>query len=526
MNFLDAHLLTFMTFAPALGATLLVFLGPAFPAARARQVALGVSAVPLLLALRALMAFDPSNAELQLVERAPWIPTLHAEYFLAVDGLSILLVALTALVVPLSLTASLSDRSPADGGADDGRVRAILVLLLQTGMFGVFTALSFFHWFIFWEMVLVPAFFLVKRGGAERARAAALKFLLYTLVGSVAMLLAFQAIFWATGSLDFIELARLGQSGELGEKLRELAEDAHLGWSATTCATVALAGILFASAVKTPLWPFHTWLPDAYTEAPTPVTLLLTAGMSKMGVYAVLRLALPLFPDAAARLSPFLLVLAVVTVVASAFAALAQKDLKRMMAYSSVNHVGYCLVGMFAAATAVPGRVDDRAAALDGVVLQMFVHGITAGAMFFLLHAMEARTGKRGIDDFGGLRRKAPLFCGVFGVVTFASLGLPGLSGFVSELLILRGAFALSPWLAAGALVGVVVTAVFLLTVVQRVWWGPENERTPGFTDLSLRELLASGVFVLLIFAVGLMPGPFVSRANATVRSLAEVLAP
>lgn len=512
MNFLDAHLLTWLMAAPAVGAVIVLLARGVSPAV-SRSLALGTTLVSLLLTLRVLWLFDPAQRGMQLSERHSWIPQLHADYVVGVDGLSVLLLLLTALIVPLSLVASWKR-------TDDARLTFFLTLLLQSGMFGVFTALSFFHWFIFWEVVLIPAFFLVRSSGTVGAKRAALKFLLTTLVGSVAMLLAFQAMLFAADTLDFVELARMGKSGGLGDRLARLAADAGLSWTSQTCAALAFGGIMLAVAIKTPLWPLHTWLPDTYAEAPAPTTLLLTAGMSKMGVYALLRIALPLFPGAAQRLAPLLLGLAVVTVVAGAFAALAQTDLKRIMAYSSVNHVAYCMVGAFAAATVGAGLVDDRAAAMSGAILQMFVHGISAGAMFFLLNALEERTGHRGLHDFGGLRTAAPWFTGAFGVVTFASLGLPGLAGFVSELLVLRGTFMLAPTMAVVSLVGVFITALFLLTVIQRVWWGPPKTWATPLPDLEPRELVAIGVFIALLVAVGVMPGPFVAQTDGAVDAL------
>ncbi|OGQ18730.1 MAG: hypothetical protein A2138_03940 [Deltaproteobacteria bacterium RBG_16_71_12] len=517
MSFLDAHLLTWLTAVPAVGAVA-VLLARGRSATFSRGLALATTGVAMLLTLRVLWLFDPSAVGPQLSERHAWIPTLHADYVVGVDGLSVLLLLLSALIVPLAIAASWKRN-------DDARLTSMLMLLLQSGMFGVFTALSFFHWFLFWEVVLIPAFFLVRAGGTAVARRAALKFLLTTLVGSVAMLLAFQAMLFAADTLDFAELARLGKSGALADKLAHLATDAGLTWSASTCAALAFGGVMLAVAIKTPMWPLHTWLPDTYAEAPSPTTLLLTAGMSKMGVYALLRIALPIFPDTAQRLAPLLLGFAVVTVVAGAFAALAQTDLKRIMAYSSVNHVAFCLVGAFAAASASAGLPDDRAAAMSGAVLQMFVHGVTAGAMFFLLNALEERTGHRGLFDFGGLRREAPWFCGAFGVVTFASLGLPGLAGFVSELLVLRGTFMLAPVMAALSLVGVFVTAVFLLTIIQRVWWGPPRAWTVPLPDLTPRELVVAGVMVALIVAVGVMPGPFVAQSSTAVDALVALFA-
>jgi NADH-quinone oxidoreductase subunit M len=506
-------LLSLLTFVPLVGATLILFVPPR----TVRPLALLTSAVSFSLVVVVLSQFDSGAAAMQLVQRVPWIPSIHVEYIVGVDGISILLLLLTALVVPLAIVASWSVTR-------NIRTYFFLVLVLQTGMFGVFLALSFFHWFIFWELVLVPGYFLIKMFGGARAHAAALKFFLYTLVGSVAMLLSFVVLYLATDTFDFMTLARLGQSGELAFKLRDTATGAGLDWSATTCSMVAFGGIALACAVKTPMWPLHTWLPDAYAEAPTPTTMMLTAVLSKMGVYGLLRLALPIFPDAAAAAAPILLPLAVLTVVAAAFTAFSQTDLKRMIAYSSVNHVGYCLVGIFAAVAASGGRADDRAAVLNGVVLQMFNHGVTASALFFLLGALEQRTNMRGLDDFGGLRAVMPKFGLVFGIVLFSSLGLPGLNGFVGEFLILKGAFALAPLMAATATLGIVVTALFLLTVMQRVWWGPVRERWSRLPDLSWPELLASAIFVSFIFGAGVLPGPFVRLSNATVRTLIEVI--
>ena len=509
MNALDGALLSLVTFVPLVGAFVVLFA----PQALARGLALATSLVAAALAARVHAVFDPADGRLQLVEKHAWIPTLNADYFVGVDGIGALLVGLCAILVPIAILASWrQDKNP--------RAYFFFVLAVQAGTFGVFTAQSFLHWFLFWELVLVPAFFLVKMWGAGDASRAALKFFLYTLVGSVFMLLAFQAIYLATGTQDFAELARMGASGELDRALAALAAKAGLGWSAQACGAIAFLAIVFAAAVKTPMWPFHTWLPDGYAAAPTPVTMLLTGMLSKMGVYALLRLALPLFPAHAADWSTPLLVLAVVTVVAGALSALAQTDLKRMMAYSSINHVGYCLLGAFAAATGGAALVDDRAAALDGVVVQMFNHGVTAACLFLLIGAMEERTGKRGIDDFGGLRATMPRFCLLFGVALFSSLGLPALNGFVGELLILKGTVALAPWAAVLATIGVVVTAVFLLKIMQRVWSGPTSATATGLQDVTAREKLAAGVLVAFMLAGGLAPGPFVRTVDAASEAL------
>ena len=518
----DNQLLTWLTLVPTIGA--LVIISWRWNATWIKGMALLTSAVAFVLAMQVWIRFDTTNGGLQFIQKLPWIPTIHVDYFVAVDGISMLLVLLSAIVVPLSILASWSLN-------ENAKTYFFLVLVLESGMFGVFTALNFFHWFIFWELSLIPAFFLIKLWGGERANRAALKFLLYTLVGSVTMLLAFQAIYLATGSFDLVELAKLGRSGVLTHKLETLALSAGLHWSAMTCTAVVFGGILLGFAVKAPLWPFHTWLPDAYAEAPAPTTMLLTAVLSKMGVYGLLRIVLPIFPQFSAVASQTLLALALVTVVMGALAAYAQTDLKRMIAYSSVNHVGYCLLGIFTALvlpdTMKPGQLaNEQAAVLNGVVLQMFNHGISAAGLFFLLGIMEERTRLRGLNDFGGLRQVMPVCCGVFGIILFSSLGLPGLNGFVSEFLIFKGVLAINTPVAAAATIGIMVTAIFLLTIMQRVFWGPVNERWSKLDDLSERELFVGGILLLLIFWVGLFPAPFISAGNATIISLIHQISP
>ena len=312
-----------------------------------------------------------------------------------------------------------------------------LVLMLEAGLFGSFTALNFFHWFLFWELSLIPAFFLIKLWGGPRRGPAATQFFIYTMAGSVALLLCFLAIFLSTGTMDFGQLTAMAQTGAL-----EQVVTAHLGPVMLWLAIGVLAGF----AVKVPLMPFHTWLPAAYAEAPSPVTMLLTGAMSKMGVYGLLRIALPIFGPQIAQIRTPLLVLAVATVVMGAWAAAAQKDLKRVFAYSSVNHLGYCLLGIFAVAIPASGAAAQasQAAALNGVILQMFNHGITAATLFWFMAMIQMRSGGvRGIDDFGGLRKPAPVLAGLMGIALFSSLGLPGLNGFVGEFLIFRGVFPL-----------------------------------------------------------------------------------
>lgn len=513
-------LITVLTLTPLVGALLLALTGDRGERP-AKGLALGFGFLALLEALLLVAGFDGKSTTLQFVERHAWIPSLGVEYFVAVDGLSILLVLLSALLVPFAVAVS-------GGVSDRPRTFYALMLLLQAGLFGAFTALNFFHWFIFWEISLVPAYFLIKLWGGPARRAAATQFFIYTFVGSVAMLLAMQAVFLATGTFDLPKLAELARSGELARGL-----ETKLNWtglSASALGTVLFVGVFLGFAVKVPLMPFHTWLPATYAEAPSSVTMLLTGAMSKMGVYGFLRILAPLFPGQLRDLLGPLMALAVLTIVVSAFAAFAQKDLKRMLAYSSINHLGLCLLGLFAAmqpTANTPVWQTEKVAALDGVLLQMFNHGLTAAALFGFVALLERRSGGlRGLEDFGGLRRVAPVFAGLMGISLFASLGLPGLNGFIGEFLIFKGAFPLAPFAAALSTLGLLLTAIFLLTLIQRVFAGPLNERWKTFPDLTRGELLVFVPAVALMFVLGVAPQLVVKLINPTVIEVVNRLTP
>jgi NADH-quinone oxidoreductase subunit M len=401
-----------------------------------------------------------------------------------------------------------------------------LVLFLQAGLFGTFTALNFFHWFIFWELSLIPAFFLIKFWGGPMRSAAANQFFVYTMVGSVAMLLAFLAISLATNKFDFTELADMGRNGTLVPALSE-----KLGWRELTSKRLALVifgGVFLGLAVKVPLVPFHTWLPTAYAEAPTSTTMLLTGLMSKMGVYGFLRILLPIFPGEMRWVLTPLLWLAVISIIFSASAAFAQRDLKRMLAYSSINHLGYCLLGIFSvmrSGAALASPAIEKTAALNGVFLQMFNHGLTAAALFWFVGLLEERgRGLRGLDDFGGLRKVAPVFCGLMGIALFSSLGLPGLNGFVGEFLIFKGAFPLASWATALSVIGLLVTAIFILTILQRVFNGPLNGKWSTLPDLNLRERALAVPAVGLMLVLGIYPQFLLGMVNSTVVELVKHL--
>jgi NADH-quinone oxidoreductase subunit M len=494
-------ILTLITVLPLIGAAVALFAGK-----HARGVALVTALASLVVALIIWM-YLPANGSIGLVELHSWAPSVGVEYHLGVDGLGGLMLLLSAIVSLMSIDAA--HRVHHMPGLYYG-----LVLALESGLFGSFTALNFFHWFLFWELSLIPAFFLIKLWGGPKRGPAATQFFVYTMAGSVALLLSFLAIFLATGSMDFGDLAAMAANGSLAQQVT-----AHLGNVMPWLAVGVLAGF----AVKVPLMPFHTWLPAAYAEAPSPVTMLLTGAMSKMGVYGLLRIALPLFGAQIAAMRTPLLVLAVATVVMGAWAAAAQKDLKRVFAYSSVNHLGYCLLGIFALAVPATDAAAQasQAAALNGVILQMFNHGITAAALFWFIAMIQFRTGGlRGIDDFGGLRKPAPVFAGLMGIALFSSLGLPGLNGFVGEFLIFRGVFPLS-WVAASvSILGLLVTAVVILTVIQKVFTGPVPEHWAKFPDLHVSERLALAPVIGVMFLLGLVPQLVVGVINPTVQNL------
>lgn len=508
--------LSVLTAVPLIGAITILVLGDKRKN-RARILAFAFSFIALALTLILWHRFNSASGELQFQELHAWIPSLGAEYRLGIDGLGLVMLLLSALVVIMSIAASRQIR-------ERERLYFSLVLFLQAGLFGTFTALNFFHWFLFWELSLIPAFFLIQLWGGPRRASAATQFLVYTMVGSIALLLAFLALFHCTGTFDFPRLSELARDGQLVPALA-----AHLAWHRFTPEQIALlifAGVFLGFAVKVPLIPFHTWLPSTYAEAPTATTMLLTGAMSKMGVYGFLRIVLPIFSPQLRSMLTVLLWLAVCTIVLSAFAALAQKDLKRIFAYSSINHLGYCMLGIFAAASLTGNSValtTTKIAALDGVILQMFNHGLTASALFWFVALLEARSGGlRDLNDFGGLRRVVPIFTGLMGIALFSSLGLPGLNGFIGEFLIFRGVFPLATWAASVALIGLLVTAIFVLTILQRVFSGPLNERWSNMPDLTAADRLALVSPIVLMFALGLFPQLILGIINSTVMRLVQ----
>jgi len=463
-----------------------------------RGIALGFNALTAILAIALWRSFDTTAPGLQIVERHAWIPAIGAEYLVGIDGLSLLLVLLTSLIFPFAFLAQRSSRG-----------FCALMLLMQSALYGTFTAQNFVLWFLFYEMSLIPAFLLIRIwGGANRDRAAT-KFFVYTFLGSVAMLLSFLGIYFARGTFDFAALAGLGKTGLL---------PGNLAW-------LAFAGIFLGLAVKVPLFPFHTWLPDAYESAPIGVSMVLTGVLSKMGVYGFVRLLLPLFPHEIKILGPWLLGLAVCSIVLASLAAWAQSDLKRMVAYLSINHLGYCMLGLFAVSARSTSSLVDMHAALSGVFMQIFNHGITAAALFYFVGLLEQRRGLRGINDFGGLMQRTPLLCGWMSVAMFSSLGLPGLNGFIGEFLIFKGSFAFAASFTAVAVIGLLVTAIVFLRAIQALFSGPLATSCNTFPDLQRSEKWVVVPVTLLMFSVGLAPQFIFNIFNTTVIQMARLFA-
>ncbi|MCC7519745.1 MAG: NADH-quinone oxidoreductase subunit M [Verrucomicrobiae bacterium] len=510
-------LVSALTFLPLLGA-LALFLVRADDATSCRRIALAASSAPILLALRLLHDFDLAAPGLQFTTRVPWISFLGIDYHVGVDGLSLALLLLVSVLAPLTIFGSVGHTAGLDARPRDARAFFALMLVEQTGLYGTFTALNFFHWFIFWEASLVPMFFLVKMFGGKGRTAASYQFFVYTFLGSVAMLLGMQLVYLATGTWDLLDLARMG--AEIPEKLSNFARSVGLERFAAAAPRTVFLMVLIGFAVKVPMWPLHTWLPRTYGQAPIAGAILLTGLMSKMGVYGLLRIVLPLFGTEMAQLATPLMLFALATVLLGAWTAAAQKDLRGLISYSSVSHLGYCLLGVFAVGAAT-GRFEEKALALNGVIFQMVAHGLSATGLFYFAGAIEARFGGCDYDRLGGLRRSAPVFAGLMGLLAFAALGLPGLAGFVGEFMIFRGVFGLSGAIACAAVLGLLLTAFYLLTMLGKIFFGPA---IPETSDLTLRERAVAAALSAGLFLFGVLPEPLIRLSNAAVSSLVRRL--
>ena len=496
-EFLDSGILTIATFLPVAGALLLCLL----PGARTREirfVALAASLATFVVSLGIWWRFDGSSALFQYVVDVAWIPSFGIGYRMGVDGISLFLVLLSTLLTPVAIAASWSITN---------RVREyfVFMLLLEAGMIGVFVALDFFLFYFFWEAMLVPMYFLIGIWGGERRIYAATKFVLYTMAGSVLMLVAIFTLYLLHGRV----------TGNYTFAYEPIVDAISGGALVLTPGEEVWLFLAFfaAFAIKVPLFPLHTWLPDAHVEAPTAGSVLLAGVLLKMGTYGLVRFSLPLFPEASSMLAPLVAGLALAGIIYGALVAMVQPDMKKLVAYSSVSHLGFVVLGIFG--SSVMG--------LEGSVYQMLSHGVSTGALFLLVGVLYDRRHTRLIADYGGIAHRMPVFAAVFLLVALSSIGLPGLNGFVGEFLILAGTFLVRPaWAVVGAL-GVILSAVYMLWMYQRVVFGevsrPENET---LRDLSGRELAMLIPLAVLIVWMGVYPATFLGPMDASIERLAD----
>ena len=488
MNALSYPILSVTIFVPVLGALVLMLL-PRRNLDATRWVALATSIIVFVLSVPLFTAFDKSTYKMQFVEKHTWIESLNVNYALGVDGISVLFVLLSTLITITCILVSWNSVK------DRAKEFYVSILLIEGAMIGVFCSLDLFLFYIFWEAMLIPMFLLIGVWGGKRRVYAAIKFFLYTLVGSLLMLIGIIVLYlYADKSFDILTLSRLNYP--YGMQM-------ILFWA-----------FFAAFAVKVPMFPMHTWLPDAHTEAPTAGSVILAAVLIKMGAYGFLRLSLPFFPDAVVALTPFMLALSVIAIIYGAVVCLAQTDLKRLIAYSSVSHMGFVTLGIFS--LTING--------LEGGILQMINHGIITGALFLSIGMIYERTHTRLIADYGGAASVIPMFAAFFMVFTLASIGLPGTNGFVSEFLSILGGFAARPWAGVFAATGIIIGAGYMLWLYQRIFFMEVNPRISGLSDIEGREVLCLLPLVLLVFWIGVYPNAFLGFMHASVQHLVDRL--
>ena len=487
MSNADSSLLSLILFTPLAGALVLLFL-PKRQEDVIRWIANVTVVIGFLVSVPLWFRYDSANPEFQFVERLPWIPSIGAEYFLGVDGFSVLLVLLTTLMGVIAVLSSWT--------AIQMRVKEyyIFLLLLQTGMIGAFVSLDFLLFFLFWEVMLVPMYFLIGIWGSDNRLYSAIKFFLFTLVGSVVMLLGILAVYFYNHSVTGVYTFDVTQ-------FHQLSIPADMQW------WIFLAFFL-GFAVKVPMFPFHTWLPDAHTDAPTAGSVILAAVLLKMGTYGFIRFSLPILPEGTAAFVPLVAALSIIGIVYGALVAMAQRDWKRLVAYSSVSHMGMVMLGMFALTPV----------GITGSIVQQLNHGISTGALFLIVGIVYERRHTRLISEYGGLSKVMPVYAAVFLVMTMSSIGLPTLNGFIGEILILQGVFVVHKTWAFFAASGIVLGAAYMLWLYQRTMFGtvtnPKNENLP---DLGMREFVTFVPLLVLAVWIGLYPKPFLDRLETSV---------
>ncbi len=529
MTILGIDILSFLVVAPAVAAVIVLLLPRQKDAAR--WGALALSVVIGALCVVVFFAYDRTEAGYQMVSQVPWFTLIGASWHVGIDGISATMVLLTGILVPLAILISFEV---------DERVHMHMALLLffETGLLGVFVALDMMIFFLFYELSLVPMYFIIDQWGGPNRKYASTKFFIYSVGGSLGMLLATQLIGWTAGTFDIPTLVNpavvnswVAFQGEGG---------AFLGIGIETVKALAFLGFFVAFCIKVPVWPFHTWLPDAHGEAPTAGSMLLAGVMLKLGAYGFLRLAIPLFPDVwvadvsilgviQTNWAGIFAFLAMLSIVLGAFAAFAQNDIKRLVAYSSVNHMGFVAIGLAVAALAYGQNFMDATGehlqsaiiATNGAVLQMFNHGLSSAAMFLLAGAIYHKTHTRDLREYGGFWVKAPIYGGIFIFTSMASLGLPGLNGFVSEFLVVRGAWPVFTGLTLVAMIGLLFTGGYILKGIRAVLHGPFNLKwRDTHLEIELREVVAIAPLLALMLITGVVPNWILPIINDSVTRL------
>lgn len=519
MNFLGLGTLSWITFLPIIG-MIAVLLLPKENRNAIRWTALAVTFLQLVIAAFIFFNFNRGMAGIntvegmQFVEKAswiniqgvPWFGKIHVEYFLGVDGLSVPMVLLTALISFIAVIASWNIDKAFKG-------YMAMLLLLDTGMIGVFVALDFFLFYVFWEVMLLPMYFLIGVWGGPRREYAAIKFFLYTLLGSVLMLLAIIALYFSVTIPDPITGEKIYTFNMLAMMNPANFEPGSLlAGTSTYWRYLAYIALFIGFAIKVPIFPFHTWLPDAHVEAPTAISVILAGVLLKMGTYGLLRISYPMFPDAANHYSWALAVLAFINIVYGALCAMAQKDFKKLIAYSSISHMGVVLLGMSAMNTQ----------GMLGAVFQMFNHGTITAMLFLIVGVIYDRAHTRDLDAFGGLAITMPKYTGIMTVAFFAALGLPGLSGFISEAFSFLGAFQTYRYITIASTLGIVLTAAYMLWTLQRVFLGQPNEKWAGLPDINGRELAALVPLAIITLWLGVYPSTMLDIMTASINHLVE----
>ncbi|MCX8052673.1 MAG: NADH-quinone oxidoreductase subunit M [Armatimonadetes bacterium] len=502
----NCWILPLITFVPLVGALIVMFI-PKSNYSAIKATSIGISLIPLALSVWVWFAYDRSGPQfphgIQFGVDAPWIPSLGVSFAMGADGLSVPLIFLTALLTTLSLVYSLVIN-------ERPKEYFWMFLLLETGMMGVFVSLDFVLFFVFWEVSLVPMYFLIGIWGGPKREYAAIKFFLYTMVGSMAMLLAILAMYFNGGrTFNMIELAKAGL---------------FVGPEYATVGALVFWGLFLGFAIKVPMFPFHTWLPDAHVEAPTAGSVILAGVLLKMGTYGFMRVLMPMLPEQFERYWWIIAVLSVVAIIYGAFVAMAQWDFKKLIAYSSVNHMGYVTLGCAVAGSGAMASQSSKILALNGAQMQVFSHGLLTGALFLLVGVIYERAHTRMLTDFGGLGARIPVYAGMLSFCSLGSLGLPGMTGFIAELSVLTGTYNASPLLTGLALIGVVVTAAFMLWTIQRVLLGPLNPRWEKMPDADTREVSSVAPLMALTLLFGVMPMLILTIFNGASQAIVGLM--